>query len=117
MVAMSENPEIAPLRRFAFQLRLRPGAEAAYDAAHRSVWPEMLALLKQAGIFEYSIFRRGCLLVLTLRCTDFESTWARIENDPINLRWQAAMKPFFAEMDDLRVGERFPMMEEVFYLA
>ncbi len=117
MVAMSENAETAPLRRFAFLLRLCPGAEEAYDAAHRSVWPEMLALLKHAGITEYSIFRRGTLLVLTLRCYDFETTWTRIENDPINLRWQAAMKPFFAEMNDLQVGERFPMMEEVFYLA
>lgn len=105
------------MRRYAFLLTLRPGQEAAYDAAHRAVWPEMLALLKQAGICEYSIFRRESLLVLTLRCADFESTWSAMENDPVNLRWQAAMKPFFAEMGDLQAGERFPMMEEVFYLA
>lgn len=117
MVAMSMTPETAPLRRFAFLLQLRPGAEEAYDAAHRAVWPEMLALLKQAGITEYSIFRRDTLLVLTLRCVDFDATWSAIVNAPVNLRWQAAMKPLFAEMGDLRAGERFPMLEEVFYLA
>ena len=107
----------AVLRRYAFVLRLRRGAEAAYDAAHRAVWPEMLALLKDAGISEYSIFRRGQLLVLTLRCVDFEASWSRIENDPVNRRWQAAMAPFFADAGTRRFGKRFEMLDEVFYVA
>ena len=106
----------ATLKRFAFILRLREGAEQAYEEAHRAVWPEMLALLKSAGIHEYSIYRRDNLLILALRAVDFEATWSRIENDPVNLRWQAAMAPFFAPMEGLRPGERFPMMQEVFYL-
>jgi L-rhamnose mutarotase len=106
----------APLKRFAFILRLREGAEQAYEEAHRAVWPDMLALLKSAGIHEYSIYRRDDLLILALRCVDFEATWSRIENDPVNLRWQAAMAPFFAPIEGLRPGERFPMMQEVFYL-
>ncbi len=104
------------LKRYAFMLRLRPGAAEAYDAAHRAVWPEMLALLKGAGIHEYSIYRRDELLILTLRCADFEETWSRIDQDPVNLRWQQAMAPYFAAQEGLRPGERFPMMEEVFYL-
>lgn len=97
-------------------LRLRPGASAAYDEAHRGVWPEMLALLKRAGISEYSIYRRDELLILALRAEDFDATWSRIENDPVNLKWQQAMAPFFAPNEGLRPGERFPMLEEVFYL-
>lgn len=103
-------------RRYAFMLHLRPGAAEAYEAAHREVWPEMLALLKKAGISEYSIYRRDNLLILALRTDDFDTTWSRIENDPINLRWQAAMAPYFAPMEGLRPGETFPMLEEVFYL-
>jgi len=97
-------------------LRLRPGAADAYEAAHRNVRPEMLALLKNAGISEYSIYRRDDLLILALRTDDFDATWSRIENDPVNLRWQAAMAPYFAPIEGLRPGERFPMLEEVFYL-
>ncbi|MFZ0743930.1 MAG: L-rhamnose mutarotase [Terracidiphilus sp.] len=104
------------LKRYAFILRLRPGAAAAYEEAHHAVWPEMLALLKGAGISEYSIYRRDELLILTLRAPDFETTWSRIENDPVNLRWQQAMAPLFAPSEKLRPGERFPMMDEVFYL-
>ncbi len=105
-----------PLKRYAFMLRIRPGAEEAYESAHRAVWPEMLALLKRSGISEYSIYRRDQLLVLTLRAAEFETTWQQIEADPINTRWQEAMAPYFAPHEGLRPGERFPMMEEVFYL-
>jgi len=105
-----------PLRRYAFILRLRPGVEEAYEKAHREVWPEMLELLKSVGIHEYSIYRRDELLILTLRAVDFEATWSQLDNHPVNLRWQQTMAPLFAEHVGLRPGERFPMMEEVFYL-
>ena len=103
-------------KRYAFILRLREGAAEAYDKAHQEVWPEMLALLKRAGIREYSIYRRNELLILTLRAADFEAAWKQIDSDPVNLKWQQTMAPFFAPMEGLRPGERFPMMDEVFYL-
>jgi L-rhamnose mutarotase len=105
-----------PLKRFAFILRLRPGAADAYEKAHREVWPEMLALLKSAGISEYSIYRRDELLILTLRAVDFEQTWRQIEKSPVDKRWQETMAPLFLPPEGLREGERFPMMQEVFYL-
>jgi L-rhamnose mutarotase len=105
------------MQRIAFQLRLKKDAGPAYDEAHKAVWPEMLDLLKRSGISDYSIFRRDELLILTMSVDDFEATWSKIENDPVNLRWQQAMSAFFAPLEGLRSGERFPMMEEVFYLA
>jgi L-rhamnose mutarotase len=105
------------MQRIAFCLRLKPGAAEAYDKAHREVWPEMLALLKRAGISEYSIFRRGELLVLSMRVDDFDTTWDMIERDPVNTRWQTEMARHFEPLEPLAPGERFPMMREVFYLA
>jgi L-rhamnose mutarotase len=104
------------MQRVAFLLRLRQGSEEAYDKAHAEVWPEMLALLKRAGISEYSIFRRDQLLFLSMQVENFDDVWARIEADPVNTRWQQAMAPYFAPLDPLRPGERFPMMHEVFYM-
>jgi L-rhamnose mutarotase len=105
-----------PLKRYAFMLRLRAGAAEAYEEAHRAVWPAMLELLKSAGISEYSIYRRDTLLILALRTENFEETWSKIGNHPVNLRWQQAMAPLFEPNEGLREGERFPMLEEVFYL-
>jgi len=104
------------LQRVAFMLRLRPGMEEAYDESHRAVWPEMLALLKRAGISEYSIYRRDQWLILAMSVTDFDASWAIVEADAVNTRWQAAMAPYFEPVEGLRGGERFPMMREVFYL-
>lgn len=108
--------DVRPLKRYAFMLRLRPGAAKAYEEAHRAVWPEMLELLKSAGISDYSIYRRDELLILALRAENFEETWSKIDDHPVNLRWQRAMAPLFAPHEGLREGERFPMLEEVFYL-
>lgn len=116
MNAESQSAEGRQLKRWAFLLRIRPGAGAEYDKAHAAVWPEMLALLKRSGISEYSIFRRDELLFLTFRAVDFDQTWSSLENDPVNLRWQEAMAPYFVPLEGLRPGERFPMMEEVFWM-
>ncbi|WP_263354397.1 L-rhamnose mutarotase [Acidicapsa acidisoli] len=103
-------------QRVAFLLRLRPGMGEAYDRSHEHVWPEMLDLLKRSGVSEYSIFRRDEMLVLVMCVEDFDTVWDRIEADPINTRWQQAMAPYFEPIGDLRPGERFPMLREVFYL-
>ena len=104
-------------QRVAFLLRLRAGMGEAYDKAHETVWPEMLDLLKRAGVSEYSIFRRDEMLVLVMTVEDFDAVWERIEADPVNTRWQAAMAPYFEPVPGLLPGERFAMLREVFYLA
>jgi L-rhamnose mutarotase len=105
------------VKRIAFLLRLKPGKAPDYDRSHAAVWPEMLALLKRAGISEYSIFRRDELLFLYMHIEDeFDAVWERIDQDPVNLKWQLAMSEFFLADHGARPGERFPMMREVFYL-
>lgn len=105
------------MQRVAFLLRLKEGTGAAYDKSHSAVWPEMLELLKSVGISEYSIFRRDELLFLYMHVDgDFDSAWDKIDQDPINLRWQRAMSEYFVLKQETRPGERFPMLQEVFYL-
>lgn len=35
---------------------LKPGFEAEYEKRHNEIWPELKALLKNAGVENYSIF-------------------------------------------------------------
>jgi L-rhamnose mutarotase len=105
------------MQRVAFLLDLKQGAGESYDKDHAAFWPEMLALLKRGAISEYSISRRDTLLVLTMHVEDFEHACSLIENDPVNVRWQKAISAYLVPRKDLRDGERFPMMREVFYLA
>jgi L-rhamnose mutarotase len=95
---------------------VKPEAIAQYEEEHRRVWPELLAKLKEVGISDYSIFRRGEELLLVLRVDDFQRAWAQLDADPVNQRWQQFMAPLFAPIEPLQPGERFPMFEEVFHL-
>jgi len=102
--------------RHAFQLRIKADAIEEYEREHQRVWPELLRKLKEVGISDYSIFRRGQELVLVLRVDDFEKAWDELDRDPVNRRWQEFMSRLFEPVPGLREGERFAMMKEVFYL-
>ena len=105
------------MARVAFRLRIKAGAAEGYERDHENVWPELLAKLKEVGISDYSIFRRGQDLILVMRVDDFEGAWKALDEDPVNLRWQKEMAKYFEPVTDLQPGERFAMMKEVFYLA
>lgn len=104
------------MARAAFRLRLRANAIEGYERDHKQVWPELLAKLKEVGISDYSIFRRGQDLFLVMRVDDFEAAWRALEHDPVNLGWQQEMAKYFEPVPDLQPGERFAVMKEVFYL-
>ena len=43
------------MEKYAFKMKLNPGMEAEYRKRHDEIWPELVALLKDAGISDYSI--------------------------------------------------------------
>lgn len=44
------------MQKYAFKMQLHPGCEAEYQRRHDAIWPELVALLKDAGISDYYIF-------------------------------------------------------------
>jgi L-rhamnose mutarotase len=42
--------------RYAFKMKLKPGFEEEYKKRHDALWPELIHLLKNSGIRDYSIF-------------------------------------------------------------
>ncbi|MBZ5579425.1 MAG: L-rhamnose mutarotase [Acidobacteriia bacterium] len=104
------------MAHYAFKLRIRPDAIEEYEREHTRVWPELLQKLKEVGISDYSIFRRGQDLVLTLDAPDFDRVWDQLDRDPVNQRWQQFMSRLFEPVPDQKPGERFAMMKEVFHL-
>ena len=104
------------MARYAFKLRIKQDCIEEYEREHQRVWPELLAKLKDVGISEYSIFRRGQDLVLCLRVEDFDRAWNELDQDPVNQRWQQFMSRLFEAVPGKEPGERFAMMKEVFYL-
>lgn len=44
------------MEKIAFKMFLRPGQQAEYRRRHDEIWPELVKLLQQSGISDYSIF-------------------------------------------------------------
>lgn len=61
---MSGDVALQPdLRTECFIYQLVPGQGPRYDSYHRDVWPEVLQSLRESGITDYSIYRRGDLVI------------------------------------------------------
>jgi len=43
------------MEKFAFKMHLNPGCKDAYKKRHDEIWPELVTLLKEAGVSDYSI--------------------------------------------------------------
>ena len=106
------SPEPEP-RRVAFVLRVRPEKIDEYVAAHRNVWPEMLAALRDAGISNYSIFRDGNQVFGYFETDDIDATEEYMAAQEVSRRWQEAM----ADLLEERVPDAGPpSLEEIFRL-
>ena len=100
-------------QRSAFVLRVKADRLDEYVSAHRDVWPEMLAALKDAGIRNYTIFRAGNEMFGYFESDDLEAAKAHLGAEAVSARWQDAM----AELLEQRVSDEGPpALEEVFRL-
>ena len=43
-------------RRFAFKMKLKPGFEKEYQKRHAAIWPELVEMIKEQGVGNYSIY-------------------------------------------------------------
>jgi L-rhamnose mutarotase len=103
------------MQRVCFLLRVKKERLAEYRERHRSVWPDMLAALRETGWHNYSLFlREDGLLVGYLETPDFERARAGMASREVNARWQADMAPFFEGVG--KADEQMMPLEEVFHL-
>jgi L-rhamnose mutarotase len=75
----------------ALHTRLKPGAETAYEAAHREVPPELVAAIRAAGARRWTIWRSGLDLFHLVECDDYARLLAELADLPVNVAWQARM--------------------------
>src|SRR5216683_8280331 len=105
------------MKRICFVLQVKRGRVEEYKERHRTVWPEMLAALRQTGWNNYSLFlREDGLLVGYLETKDFERARTAMASHEVNDRWQREMKEFFVQPEGLLPDLAMQPLEEVFHL-
>jgi L-rhamnose mutarotase len=92
--------------------RLKPGAEAEYDALHEAVWPEVLDAIGAAGVTKWRIYRDGLDLFHYIECQDYERTISELAELDVNRRWQAAVAPLMEAAHDYsgEGSDRLPLV-------
>lgn len=103
------------MQRVAFKMKLFKGKEDEYKKRHDEIWGELKALLKQAGVKDYSIFldEETNILFGYLTVTD-KTRLDDLPNEPIMQKWWAYMKDIMETNDD-NSPVSIPL-KEVFYL-
>src|SRR5215813_6026955 len=105
------------MKRICFVLQVKPDRLEEYKFRHRSVWPEMLAALRENGWNNYSLFLRpDGLLVGYLETEDFERARAGMATRNVNERWQREMADFFVQAPGILPDRAMEPLEEVFHL-
>ncbi|WVT73770.1 L-rhamnose mutarotase [Sinorhizobium chiapasense] len=80
------------MEKYAFRMRLNPGMAAEYKARHDAIWPELAALLKEAGVSDYSIHldeETNLLFGVLWRSDDHRM--ADLPSHPVMQKWWAYM--------------------------
>jgi L-rhamnose mutarotase len=78
--------------KYAFRMFLNPGCVAEYKKRHDEIWPELSALLKDAGVCDYSIYldEEHHVLFAVLRRTAGH-TMDSLPSHPVMQRWWTYM--------------------------
>jgi len=107
------------MERMGQVISLKPGAVAEYNRLHAAVWPDVLQVIHDANIRNYSIFLKEPenLLFGTWEYvgTDFEADMAKMAADPKNQEWWSVCIPCQKPLSTRKEGEWWAMMEEVFH--
>ena len=104
------------MEHVAWKGRIKAGMKNEYVRRHNEIWPEMKALLKDAGICNYSIFYCNDEVFGYYECEKgVEYAQKAQANSPIVDRWNDYMQDVLElEMDPVTGAQ--PELEQVFRL-
>ena len=107
------------MQRMGMVVGLKPEKIAEYKALHAAVWPEILALISECNITNYSIFLKEPENLLfgywEYTGDHFDADKAKMATPPKNKEWWAVCMPQQQPLETRKPGEWWAMMEEVFH--
>nr|WP_306269569.1 L-rhamnose mutarotase [Pararhizobium sp. IMCC3301] len=83
------------MQKYAFKMKLLEGMEAEYKKRHDEIWPELVTLLKEAGVSDYSIHLDPETDIL------FGVLWRRDDHRMSELAEHRVMRKWWAHMADI----------------
>ena len=110
------------MKRYGMVIGLRPEKAEEYKRLHAAVWPDVLRMIEQCHIRNYSIYLREVddgqqylFSYFEYQGTDFGADMAKMAADETTQRWWALCKPCQKPLDSQAADEWWSGMEEVFH--
>jgi L-rhamnose mutarotase len=104
------------MERYAWKAILKSGKKEEYIRRHDEIWSEMIAVLKEAGIENYSIWLVGNELFGYYECTKGVAYAGKVQKESeVIAKWNVYMQDVMEMEQDEKTGAQ-PLLEQVFYL-
>jgi L-rhamnose mutarotase len=106
------------MKRFGQVIGVQKEKLAEYKKYHAAVWHEILEMIRECNIRNYSIFQKDGQLFAYFEYhgDDFAKDMEKMAADPHTQEWWAVMKPMQIPLENRNPGEWWADMEEVFHL-
>ena len=93
--------------------QIKPGKVDDYIKAHEKVWPELIDVMKKAGLDKEICFVYGNHIFVYREAADIDGALDKLSREPLNEKWDAFMEPFL-EKPAKDSGDLFLQMKDVF---
>lgn len=105
------------MKRYGNVIKLKPERVDEYKKLHAQVWPEVLKMISECHIRNYSIyFRDGYLFsYFEYGGTDYDADMKKMAADPVTQKWWAVCMPCQEPVKTSQEGDWWAPMEEVFH--
>ena len=101
--------------RFCYTFELLPGTIERYDREHAEIWPGVVDAMRAAGVIDYSLFRRGHLVIATGSCDrPVAEVFATLDADAVNVQWSTHIRQLMH--DPLDEEGNLLLAEEIWHL-
>ena len=104
------------MEKYAWMAKIKEGKQAEYIKRHDEIWEDLVRVLKDAGICNYTIWTDGTTLFGYYECEKGVEYAAKVqaESETVKL-WNEYMKDVMEMELDKETGSQ-PLMTEVFRL-
>jgi len=106
------------MQRYGSVIKLKPEKLAEYKELHANVWPDVLTMIRECNIHNYSIyFKDGYLFsYFEYHGEDFAADMQKMAADPQTQAWWKLTDPCQEPLETRKEGEWWAGMEEFFHM-
>jgi L-rhamnose mutarotase len=105
------------MKRYGMAIKIKPENLHEYKRLHADVWPDVLKMIGECNIRNYSIYHKDGMMFSYFEYVgdDFDADMAKMAADPTTQKWWDVCKPLLDPLETRAPEEFWANMEEVFH--